>query len=115
MKVFFKTLLLPMALLLLDALPDIVLVNSYRQDWLAENSTFHYQDFEVCQMGNLSSRLGNFSTSMPFVCFPAKLGKKPKFVYALAFIISPWLFYLFEYFHSEHCMNFKNVSILILF
>ena len=66
-------------------------------------------------MGNLSSRLGNFSTNMPFVCFPAKLGKKPKFVYALAFIISPWLFYLFEYFHSEHCMNFKNVSILILF
>ena len=110
-KVFLKTLFLPIVLLLLDAFPDIWLVNSYRDDWLRDNSTSHYQDFEACQNGNLSSSIGNLSTSMPFVCFPVKLGKKPKFFYALVFIISPWFFYLFEYFHSDHCVNFQKVSI----
>ena len=123
MRVFIKTLLLPFALLLLDACPDIILVNSYRQEFENENSASHYQDFEACQIGNLSANrnlsmsrngnpTGNLSTRMPFVCFPVKLGRKPKFFYALAFIISPWFFYLFEYFHSDHCVNFKKVGIL---
>ena len=62
----------------------------------------------MTRIGNPS---GNLSASMPFVCFPVKLGTKPKFLYALAFIISPWFFYLFEYSHSNHCMNFKKVGI----
>ena len=126
MRVFLKTLLLPLGLLLLDACPDIMLVDSYRQEFENENSTSHYQDFEACRVGNLStnrnlamsriensstSKMGNLSTSMPYVCFPVKLGKKPKFLYALAFIISPWFFYLFEYFHSDHCMSFKKVGV----
>ena len=57
--------------------------------------------------------MGNLSTSMPFVCFPVKLGKKPKFFYALVFVISPWFFYLFEYFHSDHCVNFQKVRYFI--
>ena len=32
-SVFFQSLHLPVAMLLLDALPDMMLVESYRQDW----------------------------------------------------------------------------------
>ena len=49
---------------------------------------------------------------MPFVCFPKELGHDAKFSYALAFVISPWFFYLFEYFHSDHCVNFQKVSLV---
>ena len=108
-QVFLKTLLIPVVLLFLDAVPDIVLVDSYRQNWWNPTSRYRlpsdYQDFDSCQDSNRS-------TSMPFVCFPKKLGHDAKFFYALAFVISPWFFYLFEYFHSDHCVNFQKVSLV---
>ena len=100
-QVFLKTLLIPVVLLFLDAVPDIALVDSYRRNW--RNLTSHYQDYQ-----DFDSR----STSMPFVSFPEKLGHNAKFFYALAFVISPWFFYLFEYFHSDHCVNFQKVSLV---
>ena len=114
-KVFLKTLLIPVILLLLDAFPDIALVESYRKDWIDPTSrtcdpkqdpTSRICGFDPCQNESLNA-------SNPFVCFPNSLGDKPKFFYALVFVISPWFFYLFEYFHSDHCVNFQKVRYFI--
>ena len=106
MEVFFKTLLIPVVLLLLDAFPDIALVESYRQDWIGDGTLrVSGLGFDPCQNETLNA-------SNPFVCFPKSLGKKPKFFYALAFVISPWFFYLFEYFHSDHQMKLQKVSLV---
>ena len=109
-NVFIKCLLLPIALLLLDALPDIMLVESYRHDWHESrlwNKTMHNQNFDTCTMDKCSS-------NMKFVCYPYKLERFPKFVYGLIFVLSPWIFYFSEYLHSEHFHQFQEVSSFII-
>ena len=104
--VFCQCLLLPVSLLLLDAVPDMILVDSYRNDWYESipwNRTMHDSNFEVCSRNNCSE-------NMRFVCFPHKLERFPKFVYALIFVLSPWVFYFFEYLHSGHFRQFQEVS-----
>ena len=104
--VFFQCLVLPSALLLLDALPDMILVESYRQDWyesISWNETMHNRNFDTCLRDNCS-------TEMKFVCFPHKLQRFPKFVYALLFVLSPWIFYFFEYLHSPSFGEFQKVT-----
>lgn len=105
-SVFFQCLHLPVAMLLLDALPDMMLVESYRQDWyesISWNKTMHNRNFDACSRDNCSA-------DMKFVCFPHKLERFPKFVYALLFILSPWVFYFFEYLHSPQFCEFQKVS-----
>ena len=109
-NVFINCLLLPIALLLLDALPDIMLVESYRHDWHESrlwNKTMHNQNFDTCTMDNCSSK-------MKFVCYPYKLERFPKFVYGLIFVLSPWIFYFSEYLHSEHFHQFQQVNSFII-
>ena len=110
-QVFLKTLLIPVVLLIVDAVPDFALVDSYRHNWLNSTPRYRlasgYQDFESCQLQE-----GNRSTNMSFICFPKKLGNDAKFFYSLAFVISPWFFYLFEYFHSDHQMKLQKVSLV---
>ena len=105
-SVFFQCLHLPSALLLVDALPDMILVESYRQDWyesIAWNETMHDRNFESCLRDNCS-------TNMTFICFPQKLQRFPRFVYALLFVLSPWVFYFFEYLHSPQFGEFQKVN-----
>ena len=103
-KVFLKTLLIPVAMLLLDAFPDFALVESYYEDWTGtvNERSLRDLDFDPCTNKTLED-------NHPFVCYPDELDKTPKFFYALAFVISPWFFYFFEYLHSDHCVNFEKV------
>ena len=103
LQVGLKTLLLPLIFLVLDAWPDFVLVDWYRRDYEGENVTmtlrqdFQFKGRESCQNSTLAD-------------IPAALDKQSKFLYSLAFVVSPWCFYLFEYFHSPHCEHFQKVS-----
>ena len=105
-KVFLKTLLALVALMLLGLFFDIDLVVRYRKDLNDPTSIMWNVTFGPCLNETLN-------VSNPFVCFPKGLGDQSKFFYALAFVISPWVFYLFEYFHSDHCVNFQKVRYFI--
>ena len=52
----------------------------------------------------------NCSANMKFICFPQKLQRFPRFVYALLFVLSPWVFYFFEYLHSPQFGEFQKVG-----
>ena len=113
-KVFFTSLLLPLALFFFDMFFDSVLVYQYHGDDDSLNETYfdcrhHSQEnrTENRFFGNLVKHNQTIcekelnSTTMPFLCTPFALDNNSRFNYSLAFMISPWVFFFFEFCQSE--------------
>ena len=120
-RVFLKSLLLPVLLLFLDVFFDAILVNQYSD---FEDSNLEYQ-YNVCRSHETGMGIEqtnqtvdqehvcetNLSSSRPFVCIPLALKANPRFNYSLAFVISPWIFYYIEYCQSEYWQKSAEVDI----
>ena len=113
-KVFFTSLLLPLALFFFDMFFDAFLVYKYHGD----NDTLYEDQHSVCRNHSrnyLSNRTLLLNVTfcdnvtlceerilpMPFLCTPLALSNSSRFNYSLAFIISPWVFFFFEFYQSE--------------
>ena len=109
-KVFFTSLLLPLALFFFDMFFDAFLVYKYHGD----KDTLYEDQHGVCRnhsQEHISNKMFNLSSvtnvceerilEMPFLCTPLALDNNSRFNYSLAFIISPWVFFFFEFYQSE--------------
>ena len=107
-KVFFKSLLIPVTLLILDMAFDGLLVHKYYDH---EDSEFDEQ-YNLCINATVLNETAThsndtfceakWSSTMRFVCIPLALDKFSRFNYSLAFIISPWIFYFIEHSLSKY-------------
>ena len=120
-RVFLKSLLLPVLLLFLDIFFDAILVNKY-SDFDDSNLEDQYNSCRSHETGIGIEQTNrtvnqdyvcetNITSSRPFVCIPLALKANPRFNYSLAFIISPWIFYYIEYCQSEYWQKSAEVKI----
>ena len=110
-QVCFKTLLIPLFFLCLDAVPDMILVEVYRQE-KNKNASGSVNLTSETLTTRQDVREREFCQSATFE-IPEALDNESKFHYSLAFVISPWVFYLFEYYHSPHCEMSQTVGSLV--
>ena len=133
-KVFFTSLLLPLALFFFDMIFDAVLVVNYHGDdtqdqyrFCRGNSTnrisvFSHQREETLQTESVYSptsvtRCENKMEDMQFLCTPLALDNNSRFNYSMAFLISPWVFFFFEFFQSEeyeHLLEKVNFPLIFI-
>ena len=114
-KVFLKSLFIPILVLFLDMLFDALLVHQYHSD---DDSDYeaHFNicrgingsDFEQTNFTILEQRM---SSTMPFVCSPLALNRLSRLNYSLVFVISPWFIYYIEYCQSDHWQESSQVKI----
>ena len=111
MKVFLKSLFIPVMILFLDIFFDGTLVYQYHND---DNDNDYETQYKVCRQhlghSNLTLCEERSRDTMPFVCAPLALDKISRFNYSLAFIITPWILYYIEYGQSEHWQESSKVS-----
>ena len=114
-KVFFTSLLLPLALFFFDMIFDAVLVVNYHGDDTQDQYRFCRGNSTsvttVCEM------LENEVEDMQFLCTPLALDNNSRFNYSMAFIISPWVFFFFEFFQSEeyeHLLEKVNFPLICI-
>ena len=121
-RVFFKSLLIPVALLVLDVAFDGLLVHMYH-DYKESNLLDQYHMCKEAAINRLrlnSTQLydntceANWSSSMPFVCIPLALDKYSRFNYSLVFVLSPWIFYHIEYSLSKYWADSVKVNEIFL-
>jgi hypothetical protein len=112
-KVFIKSLFLPVFLLFLDTFFDVVLVKWYKEHDDCLNHEFEWckkaLNMTVCLHDSTSATCDLSTQKMFFTCTPHLLTNASKFNYSLAFIISPWVFYFFEYTQSKYSEEYVKV------
>ena len=114
-RVFFKSFLIPVALLVLDVAFDGLLVYKYH-DHEESNLLDQYHMCKEAVINRTSTQLHNdtceaeWSSTMPFVCIPLALDKYSRFNYSLAFVLSPWIFYHIEYGLSKYWTDSVKVN-----
>ena len=111
-KVFLASFLVPVSLLFLDTFFDVALVQEYGN----YNDTSLEAEYNWCRnktkkpeiLPTITCEEEIFST-MSFACTPLKLNMLSRFNYSMAFVLLPWLFYLFEFLLSSSFERLRKV------
>ena len=85
LSLFVGSIFIPVSAYVTDVITDSLLSGSYYKEWKQEHTlpTFCHN-----------------TSNITFAEYPLCLSNKAKFIYSLTFIVLPWVFYLFEFYHS---------------
>ena len=115
-KLFFTSLLIPVALFFFDMFFDAVLVYKYHGD--DDNQYRLCREYASGRLSNETVLPSNDATlceeslilEMPFVCTPLALDNYSRFNYSLTFVISPWVLFFVEFCQSEYWQASRKVK-----
>ena len=107
LSLFVTTLVVPLGILTSDMTFDLILVVAYGAWLYKDDDSESPSKLPVCySMKNATNETDSYTNIDDLnklnTDIPSQLTGKPRFWYALAFIVFPWIFYGIEFFHSRH-------------
>ena len=119
LKLFLTSLIVPLGIMSSDMAFDLILVVAYSA-WLYALDDSESASKYGCNIRNdTANEMDSFSNIEALNSLnsniPSQLKRKPRFWYALAFIVFPWVFYGIEFFHSRHFASSVKKVLLLTF